>query len=286
MNSPGYTTAEAALRLGVSRATLLRWFREDRVSEVGRDWRGWRVFFDDDLEQIKRELGQTEPRSEPGVNPKMLAYLSKVPAFRQLSKEVLIQLAGCARFRGLLKGSRFFSPGERSCGLHLLVKGRIHVVRLAPDGREQLLAAVVPFQTLGEAAIFRPSRRHSSYAICQEGSTVLTLPLVKTRSLTLRYPELAQAFLNEFATRIEDLERRLEETALHPLEKRLAAYLLEAAAPHNDFQLAESNSALASRFGVARESVSRALARFEEQGWIRRSRRRVTILSRTRLSEL
>lgn len=286
MDAAAYTTAEAAVCLGVSRATLLRWFREDRISEVGRDWRGWRVFHDDDLERIKRELGQTEPPLELSVNPKMLTYLSKVPAFRRLSKEVLVQLAGCARFRGLLKGSRFYSPGERSSGLHLLVKGRIHVLRLAPDGREQLLAAVVPFQTLGEAAIFRPSRTHSSYAICQEGSTVLTLPLVKTRTLTQRYPELAQAFLNEFATRIEDLERRLEETALHPLEKRLAVYLLEAAPRQNDFQLAESNSALASRFGVARESVSRALARFEEQGWIRRTGRRVAILSRTKLSEL
>lgn len=286
MSSAPRTTAEAAVRLGVSRATLLRWFREDRISAVGRDWRGWRVFTDDDLERIKRELGQTELPSEPSVNPKMLAYLSKVPAFQRLSTAVLAELAGCARFRGLLKGSRFFSPGDRCSGLHLLVKGRIHVLRLAPDGREQLLAAVVPFQTLGEAAIFRPSQTHSSYAICQEGSTVLTLPLVKTRSLTMLYPELAQAFLNEFATRIEDLERRLEETALHPLEKRLAVYLLEQAHQQDDFQLAESNSALASRFGVARESVSRALAKFEEQGWIRRSGRRVALLSRSKLSEL
>lgn len=286
MRAESYTTSEAATRLGVSRPTLLRWFRDDRISPVGRDWRGWRSFTEADIERIQRELGQTDKATEVSVNPKMLSYLSRVPAFSRLSAAVLTKLAECARFRGFLKGSLFFSPGERCSGLHLLVKGRVHVLRLSPEGREQLLAVVVPFQTLGEAAIFCASETHSSYAICQEGSTVLTLPLAKTRSLTMLFPELALAFLNEFANRIEDLERRLEETALYPLEKRLASYLLKHANRQNQVALAVSNSALASRFGVARESVSRTLAKFEEQGMICRQGRTISLLSRSELASL
>ncbi len=276
MSQATYSTAQAAERLGVSRPTLLRWFREDRVSPVERDWRGWRVFTEQDLDRIRRELGQTREKPNSSANLKMLAYLSRVPAFVGLPKEVLVALADSARFRGFLKGSRFFSPGDRSSGLHLLVKGKIKVLRLSPEGREQLLTVVVPFQTLGEAAIFRQPETHSSYAICKESSTVITLPLSTTRSLTVRYPELALAFLREFATRIEDLEQRLEETALYPLERRLAVYLLKEADSDRRLRKVESNSALAARFGVARESVSRTLTKFEDQGLI--SRRGRTIL--------
>lgn len=273
-----YNTAEAATRLGVSRPTLLRWFREDRVSGVARDWRGWRQFTDEDLTRIQHELGQQPDAPEANVNPKMLAYLSKVPAFSRLPLAVLKALAECSRFQGFLKGSRFFSPGERSSGLHLLVKGRIKVLRLSPEGREQLLTVVSPFQTLGEAAIFRQPETHSCYAVCQEGSTILTLPLPKIKSLTVLYPELALIFLKEFATRIGDLEQRLEETALYSLERRLATHLLKMANADHEY-LAESNSALASRFGVARESVSRALTKFEEQGLISRRGRSLVLLS-------
>lgn len=287
MSSTTYNTAEAASQLGVSRPTLLRWFREDRISNVARDWRGWRQFTEEDLRRIQRELGQQQPDApEVIVNDKMLAYLSKVPAFSRLSSAVLKALAECSRFRGFLKGSQFFAPGERSSGLHLLVKGRVKVLRLSPEGREQLLTVVVPFQTLGEAAIFRKPETHSSYAVCQESSTILTLPLAKIRSLTVQHPELALVFLSEFATRIGDLEQRLEETALYPLERRLAAHLLKMANPSHELRLSESNSALASRFGVARESVSRTLAKFEEQGLISRQGRSLVLLSPQELASI
>jgi DNA-binding transcriptional MerR regulator len=51
-----YGTAEAAKRLGVSKATLLRWFSQERTADVRRDRNNWRVFTDQDLQRIKREV--------------------------------------------------------------------------------------------------------------------------------------------------------------------------------------------------------------------------------------
>ena len=47
-------TGEAARRIGCSRSTLLRWFREGRVRDVSRDRRGWRVFTKADIDRIRR----------------------------------------------------------------------------------------------------------------------------------------------------------------------------------------------------------------------------------------
>ena len=52
-----YTTAEASAKLRVSRDTLLRWFREGKISPVPRDSKGWRTFTEEDLARI---LGETK----------------------------------------------------------------------------------------------------------------------------------------------------------------------------------------------------------------------------------
>ncbi len=49
-----YRTDEAAQRIGCSRSTLLRWFREGKVADVARDRRGWRVFTEEDISRIRR----------------------------------------------------------------------------------------------------------------------------------------------------------------------------------------------------------------------------------------
>ena len=49
-----YRTNEAARRIGYSRSTLLRWFREGKVVDVARDRRGWRVFTEEDINRIRR----------------------------------------------------------------------------------------------------------------------------------------------------------------------------------------------------------------------------------------
>jgi predicted site-specific integrase-resolvase len=50
-------TATAAAKLGVSKATLLRWFRQGKTADVGRDRNGWRVFTLTDIARIKKEMG-------------------------------------------------------------------------------------------------------------------------------------------------------------------------------------------------------------------------------------
>jgi excisionase family DNA binding protein len=58
-------TREAAGVVGVSKNTLLRWFREGRVGDVGRDRNGWRIFRREDIERIKRYADRTFPPGTP-----------------------------------------------------------------------------------------------------------------------------------------------------------------------------------------------------------------------------
>lgn len=51
-----YSTEEAAKEIGISKSTLLRWFREKRIEDVKRDRNKWRVFTALDIARIKKVL--------------------------------------------------------------------------------------------------------------------------------------------------------------------------------------------------------------------------------------
>lgn len=51
-----YSSDEAAKELGLSKSTLLRWFREGRISDVKRDRNNWRIFTVADIERIRKAL--------------------------------------------------------------------------------------------------------------------------------------------------------------------------------------------------------------------------------------
>ena len=47
------TITEVAQVLGVSAKTLARWEKFGKIKKPKRDWRGWRVYDESDLTQIK-----------------------------------------------------------------------------------------------------------------------------------------------------------------------------------------------------------------------------------------
>lgn len=190
------------------------------------------------------------------------------PTFRNLPDQVIDQLAEDARFQGFLRGQSVFVPGDQGRGLYIVVKGRVRVHRISLEGREQTPAGGHSISNSGRIVIFRPGQRHSNHALCLESSTTLILPLARLIALTDAFPVLAQAFLREFSQRIQDLEERLEETALLTLEQRVARLLLEKTNRSNPVP-----REMAAYLGAARESVSRVLLRFAKDGLVRKEGR-------------
>jgi len=53
-NPKKYKTKELCDRFDISRATLFRWESEGLLTDVERDWRGWRVYGDLNLREIEK----------------------------------------------------------------------------------------------------------------------------------------------------------------------------------------------------------------------------------------
>ena len=61
-----YRTAEACKIAGISRSTLLRWFKNGTLKDVTRrDRRGWRLFTQADIEKIRSEAYKASETSMP-----------------------------------------------------------------------------------------------------------------------------------------------------------------------------------------------------------------------------
>jgi adenine-specific DNA-methyltransferase len=48
-----FTITEVAEKLGVSSKTLARWEKVGKIRKPKRDWRGWRVYDETDVDSIK-----------------------------------------------------------------------------------------------------------------------------------------------------------------------------------------------------------------------------------------
>jgi DNA-binding transcriptional MerR regulator len=60
-----YRTSEACSMVGISRITFLRWVREGLFTDVEhRDWKGWRLFTDDDLVRLETYVSLAKSSSQ------------------------------------------------------------------------------------------------------------------------------------------------------------------------------------------------------------------------------
>ncbi|MBI3802866.1 MAG: MerR family transcriptional regulator [Nitrospirae bacterium] len=56
-----YKTKDICSLFDISKATLFRWESEGRISNVGRDWRNWRIYSEQNIKEIKRIISRRLP---------------------------------------------------------------------------------------------------------------------------------------------------------------------------------------------------------------------------------
>ncbi len=49
-----YSTNDICSELDVTKNTLFKWEKEGKISKVEKDWRGWRVFSKENVDEVKK----------------------------------------------------------------------------------------------------------------------------------------------------------------------------------------------------------------------------------------
>ena len=208
--------------------------------------------------------------------------------FAMLERRHQEALAPHCQVRTFPKDSQIFMAGDTATGVYVVLQGRVKIYRLSPDGKEAVLHLFGEGEMFGEAAVFEGG---SFPANSQALSPVRTLFLSRDGLIQCitADPTLALALLAVFSRRLRSFVHKVETLTLMETPQRLAAFLLLQSDEQGgalSFKLNVSKGLLAAMLGTARETLSRCLSRFAEQGLIALDGREVRILDRPGLENL
>lgn len=205
--------------------------------------------------------------------------VSIVPIFNHLQTEEMVEVAKNTRRLSLKKGELLHSAGDISDSLYIVHKGKIKVYRLTENGKEQLIRILKPGDFTGELALFSESI-HDVYAEAMERTEICSIQRAHLQNLLMKYPNISLKILNEFSNRLNQAEHQMTSFATEEAETRIALYLLQLAEENgsSSVQLPMSRKDLASFLGTTPETISRKLAKFEDEGWIRQKDQGIIVI--------
>ncbi len=218
------------------------------------------------------------------------ALLQRVPYFAKLPADVLAALAGAAHQRRYVRGQMIFLEGEPCAGLFIVGSGAVKILKLSPQGREQILAKLGPGQTFNEVAVLDGGPNPASVEAMADTVTWV-ISHSDMRRLAQQYPALSWALIESMAARARHLVEIVEDLSLRSVKSRLAKLLLQEAGGTTgqseiDRSQMMTQTEMAARLGTVREMVGRALRELADEGVIALDRHRIVIADRQALRDI
>lgn len=209
--------------------------------------------------------------------------------FQGLPAEVIEPIAAGLETIALPAGGVVFVEGEHGDSLYIVLSGKVSLSRRSPDGGENVLALVRPFDQFGELSAIDPGP-------CRETATTITdVTLARLGHPVLRpwiesHPEVGERLLRALARRLWPTHPWIADLFFTDAPGRLARVLLQLADKfgswdHDGLRIRHDLTVekLARLVGASRETVSRALDDFAHRGWIRTQGTSIVILDERRL---
>jgi len=203
--------------------------------------------------------------------PSIVADVARVSLFAGLTEHALASLADVAHLRRLARGQILFSEGEPSDYLFLVRAGRLRVFLASPRGEELTLAVVGAGETLGELSVLDRQPRSASVAAL-EATDLIAIAGDDVRALFVTNPQALYSVAVGMAAAMRRLNGTAADLVFLDLPRRLAKLLLTESTSQPDgtiqSELGMSQSGVAARLGVTRQSLNRALSGLAQRGWI------------------
>lgn len=209
------------------------------------------------------------------------------PFWADLTASEQERFEAATNIRRYSKGEMVYQPSVRCEGMIYMLEGTLRIYILSDDGREVTLYRLGP----GEHCVFSASCviEALSFEVFIEAETDAVLQLTDATALRAISEDNVNlmAFNQAIALkRASDILWAMQQVLFFSVDRRLAVYLLDAAAKSDSGIVKATHEQIATSIGSAREVVSRMLKRFAEDGYIRLSRGSVEILDKQSLKDI
>jgi CRP/FNR family cyclic AMP-dependent transcriptional regulator len=214
-------------------------------------------------------------------------FLATVPLLSGLDATEVARFAELTRERSYPRGSVILFEDDPGDSLFIVRLGRVKVVLIGEDGREVILGLLGPGAHFGELSIIDGAPR-SAHVIATEDSQLIVLRREDFRRRVNESPVVAWALLVELSRRLRRADEQIGSLVLLDVDGRIARLLLDAAAESGGTAIEKrlTHQTIAQMIGASRETVSRAMRHFQDQGLIRVEHRQISIGDRAGLERL
>lgn len=183
-------------------------------------------------------------------------------------------------------GEFLFREGENSTGLYVVKSGSLKLFLTTEDGEEQLLGFFMRGDVIGLDG--QEGLPRNSSAIVLETTSICKLPLnhLSDKGKGRGYPKLIAEQMSRDNNLVLMLARKDADGRLASFLCDLSRRFEKSGYSATEFNLSMSRQDIGSYLGLAIETVSRTLTRFQDSGLLKASRRKLEILDFEKLKRV
>ncbi|WP_243137449.1 Crp/Fnr family transcriptional regulator [Heliorestis convoluta] len=217
--------------------------------------------------------------------------LRKITILEELTEDQIQAIAPKFGERTYKKRNQLMHEGERQDGIYFILKGKVKLTKMNPDGQEKVVAVVSEGEIIGEIVAFDGGACPYTAETMEEVRAAF-LTIKDFKEMLNNYSPVAMACLQQSALRLRKAYRHMKNLALLDTYGRMAAHLFKMT---RDYGVQEkegirinfnvTRQEMAQFIGTSRETVSRVLAEFERMGILQVDRHQITVLDIEELRE-
>lgn len=177
------------------------------------------------------------------------------------------------RSQSYKRGLSLFAPNNKFTSLYVVRSGSFKTTISTNNGRDQVTGFYFPGEFIGLDAIHQ--EHYQSTAKALESSSVCELPFDRLQDLGKEMPQLQIQLLTRVSKELAGDKGLMLLLGKKTAEEKLATFLLSLSKRFNergfsasDFQLSMSRGDIANHLGLAVETISRILSRFQDDDLI------------------
>lgn len=212
-------------------------------------------------------------------------FLPRVPYFAGLDPAEIEEISGLVFERSAERGTSIVLEGSRSDALFFVRAGAVKCFKTSPEGKEQILRIVLPWDSFNDAAVFdggaSPEGAEAMSPVILYGITRANMDRI-----LIAHPLVLLNALKVLSARIRHTLQLVEDLSFRHVINRIARVLLDYAGDGSGPRPKLTQQEIASIVGTAREVVGRSLKTLQQEGVIRMERNRLVIVNREGLRQM
>ena len=226
------------------------------------------------------------------VTPEVEDLLLEVALYRRLSEEDREHLAAAATVERFDKGEAVFHEGDPAQDFFTLVRGRVKVYKVMPNGRVVILEILGPGDLVGAVAVYE-SLAYPATAEAMDETLCIRIPKDPFFQLLETRPSLARGLLKAMTHRIVVLANRFADHAAGKVETRFARLFLKLASEMGRAEaegvfipMSLSRQELADLMGTTVETSIRIMSRWGKEGVVQTKKSGFLVIDRRALEQI